>query len=197
MASVVKAESPEEVESAIEAAALPAGSSSIKKNSAFNVSLNAYIGGYFGRSSNSTDQIDGDNSTIGVTAPIGLAFSFGLGHYKNGNSIGSLSLYGTLIDVGAIAGYRLNDDSTALDQKVTLNDIFTPGGYLVYGIGLPVKWLSYVPLSVGYGWQYGSKLYYKTSEGKLAISDKSRWRSNWFIGIDIPLANFWTRNYKK
>ena len=92
MALVVKAESPEEVESAIEAAALPAGSSSIKKNSAFNISLNSYIGGYFGRSFNNTDMIDGDNSTVGVTAPVGIAFSLGLGHYNNGNPIGSLSL---------------------------------------------------------------------------------------------------------
>ena len=175
---------------------MPAGSSSIKKNTAFNVSLNAYIGGYFGRSVNTTDEIDGNNSKVGVTAPIGIAVSLGLGHYKkNGPPVGALSLFASLIDVGAIAGYRLNDDSTALDQKVTLNDIFTPGGYLVYGIGLPFKGLSYVPLSIGYGWQYGSKLYNK-KDGKLSISDKSRWRSNWFITVDIPLANFWTKNYK-
>jgi hypothetical protein len=196
MASVIKADSPEDVQNAIEAAALPAGSSSIKKNSAFNVSLNAYIGGYFGRSVNTTDEIDGNNSKVGVTAPIGIAVSLGLGHYKkNGPPIGALSLFASIIDVGAIAGYRLNDDSTALDQKVTLNDIFTPGGYLVYGIGLPFKGLSYVPLSIGYGWQYGSKLYHK-KDGKLSISDKSRWRSNWFVTVDIPLANFWTKNYK-
>jgi len=195
MASVVKAESPEEVQSAIEATALPAGSSSIKKNSAFNISLNAYIGGYFGRMNSNPNDIDGNNSKVGVTAPVGIAFSLGLGHFKNGSSLGSLSLYGTLIDVGAIAGYRLNNDSTALDQKVTLGDIFTPGGYLVYGIGLPFKWLSYVPLSIGYGWQYGSKLYIKEGN-KIEISSSSRWRSNWFVGIDIPLANFYTKSYK-
>ncbi len=194
MASVVKAESPEEVQSAIEASALPAGSSSIKKNSAFNISLNAYIGGYFGRVNSNANDMDGNNSKVGVTAPVGLAFSLGLGHFKNGSSLGALSLYGTLIDVGAIAGYRLNNDSTALDQKVTLGDIFTPGGYLVYGIGLP--WLSYVPLSIGYGWQYGSKLYIKEGN-KIGISTSSRWRSNWFVAIDIPLANFWTKSYRK
>lgn len=197
MASIVKAESSQEAQAAIEAAVLPAGSSSIKKNTAWNFSLNAYIGGYFGRSVNTTNQIDGNNSKAGVTAPVGLAVSKGLWHYKNGNPIGSISLYGTLIDVGAIAGYRLNNDSTALDSKITLNDIFAPGGYLVYGLGLPFKWASYVPLSVGYGWQYSSKLYQKKDNGKLATSDKSRWRSNWFVAIDIPLINFYSRNYKK
>ena len=195
MASIVKSESAEDAQAAIEAAVLPAGSSSIKKNTSWNVSLNAYIGGYFGRSVNTTDEIDGNNSKAGVTAPVGIALSKGLGHYKNGSPVGALSFFASLIDVGAIAGFRLNNDSTALEQKVTLNDIFTPGGYLVYGIGLPFKGLSYVPLSIGYGWQYGSKLYNK-KDGKLGISDKSRWRSNWFITIDIPLANFWTKNYK-
>ncbi|MFT4154669.1 hypothetical protein [Parafilimonas sp.] len=197
MASIVKAESSQEAEAAIEAAVLPAGSSSVKKNTAWNFSLNAYIGWSFGRSVNSTDKIDGNNSKTGITAPVGFAVSKGLGHYKNGNPIGSISLYGTLIDVGAIAGYRLNDDSTALDSKITLNDIFAPGGYLVYGFGLPIKGFSYIPLSVGYGWQYGSELYYKKDDGTLAVSDKSRWKSNWFVAIDIPLVNFYSRNYKK
>lgn len=194
MAGIVKAETPEEAESAIEAAALPAGSSSIKKNSDWNFSLNAYIGGYYSNYTNDVDKIDGSNSKINVAAPVGFAFSKGLGHFRNGSTIGSLSAYITLIDVGAIAGYRLSNDSTALEQKITLDDIFAPGGYLVYGIGLP--FLEYIPLSIGYGWQYGSKLYFKRPSGTLATSDKSRWRSNWFIAIDIPLTNFWTKSSK-
>lgn len=194
MAAIVKADSPEEAEAAIEAAALPAGSSSIKKNSSINISLNAYIGGYFGQQFQHKQDFDGNNSKVGVTAPVGVAFSKGLGHFKNGYSLGAISLYLTVIDVGAIAGFRLNNDSTALEQKVTLGDIFTPGGYVVYGLGLP--FLAYVPLSIGYGWQYGSRLYNKEG-GKISVSTNSRWRSNWFVGIDIPLANFWTRNYQR
>lgn len=197
IASIVKAENSEEAAAAIEAAVLPAGSSSIKKNTKWNVSLNAYIGGAFGRNINRTDKIDGNNSKVGITAPVGIAVSKGLGNFKNGTSLGALSVYGTLIDVGAIAGYRLNNDSTALDSKITLNDIFTPGAYIVYGVGLPFKWMSYVPLSIGYGWQYGSKLYYKKDDGTLDISGSSRWRSNWFVAIDIPLVNFININYKK
>lgn len=199
MASIVKSENPEDAEAAIEAAALPAGSSSIKKNSNWNISLNAYIGGYYNNYTNNTDKIDGNNSKIGVTAPVGIAFSKGLGfNDRTGRSFGSVSLFVSVIDVGAIAGYRLNDDSTALNQKVTINDIFAPGGYLVYGIGLPWwKWSTYVPLSIGYGWQYGSRLYYRNTDGTLTTSSESRWRNNWFLAIDIPLANFYTWNYKK
>src|SRR4030095_2882362 len=108
MASIVKSESPEEAEAAIESAALPAGSSSIKKNSVCNISLNAYIGGYYSNYTNDVDKIDGNNSKVGFTAPVGIAFNKGLGHFKNGSTRGSLGIYLTVIDVGGIAGYRLN-----------------------------------------------------------------------------------------
>ena len=83
MAGIVKSETPEEAESAIEAAALPAGSSSIKKNSAWNISLNAYIGGYYSNYTNDANKIDGSNSKIRVAAPVGIAISKGLGHFNN------------------------------------------------------------------------------------------------------------------
>jgi hypothetical protein len=195
MASIVKADNPQDAEAAIEAAVLPAGSSSIKKNTEWNISLNSYVGAYF--ATNYKGETTGNSSNIGVTGMVGVAVSKGLGHYGNGSPIGAISLFGSLIDIGAIVGYELNNDSTALNQKVTLGQIFTPGAYLVYGIGLPFKAMSYIPISVGYGYQYGPNLYYKKSDGTLALSDQTRWRSNWFVAVDIPLVNFWTRNYKK
>jgi hypothetical protein len=194
MASIVKADNPEEAEAAIEAAVLPAGSSSIKKNTAWNISLNAYVGAYF--ATNYKNETSGNSSNIGVTGLVGVAFSKGLGHYNNGSPIGAISLFGSVIDIGAIVGYELNNDSTALNQKITLGQIFSPGGYLVYGIGLPFKAMSYIPISVGYGYQYGPNLYYKKGDGTLAVSDQTRWKSKWFVAIDIPLVNFWTKNYK-
>ncbi|MGZ8524379.1 MAG: hypothetical protein ACXWV1_08110, partial [Chitinophagaceae bacterium] len=47
-ANVVQAKNSDEVKTAIKAVALPAGSASIKKNSVFNVSVNAYLGGFYG-----------------------------------------------------------------------------------------------------------------------------------------------------
>jgi hypothetical protein len=195
MASIVKADNPQDAEAAIEAAVLPAGSSSIKKNTEWNISLNAYVGAYF--ATNYKNETTGNGSNIGVTGLVGVAVSKGLGHYRNGSPIGAISLYGSLIDIGAIVGYELNNDSTALNQKITLGQIFSPGGYLVYGIGLPFKAMSYIPISVGYGYQYGPSLYYKKADGTLALSEQTRWRSNWFVAVDIPLVNFWTKNYRK
>ena len=188
MASIVKAETAQEAEAAIEAAVLPVGSSSIKKNTKWNISLNAYIGGYYSNYVNNTDKIDGSNSKIGLTAPIGVAFSKSLQGKKTSSAI---SVFFTLFDVGAIAGYRLNDDSTVLEQKITLDNIFTPGAFLVYGL----PWN--LPISIGVGGQYGSKLYKVEPSGTLSISDQSRWRWSAFIGVDIPLVNFATANRRK
>ena len=188
MASVVRAESPAEVQNAIEAAALPVGSSSIKKNTVFNISLNGYLGYYTGK--NPDNKINGWNPNNGITAPVGVAFNKGLGQLKNTN-IGSISAYFTLINVGAIVGYRLNNDSTAIEQKILLENIFSPAGYLVYGFP------GHFPISIGYGTQRGPRLY-KVENGNIALAEKSRWRSNWFLAVDIPFVNFWTINkFKK
>ncbi|HSZ33778.1 MAG TPA: hypothetical protein VK772_10715, partial [Puia sp.] len=64
IAAVVKAQSADDVESALEAAALPAGSYSIKQNSTCNISLNGYIGYAWDF-----------NHGSGVYAPIGFSFS--------------------------------------------------------------------------------------------------------------------------
>ena len=75
-------------------------------------------------------------------------------------------------------------------ERITIDDIFAPGTYFVYGFGLPFS--KDVPVSIGYRYKYGSKFYFKQQDGSLALSDHSRWRGTWLVGIDIPLTNFWT-----
>lgn len=48
MANIILAETPEELENAIEAAVLPAGSSSIKRETEMNISVNSFIGPFAG-----------------------------------------------------------------------------------------------------------------------------------------------------
>lgn len=194
MASVVKADNADDVEKAIESAALPAGSSSIKKNTAWNIALNAYIGYYSGRRVYGVS--DAWHNNQGVTAPVGITISkslwkltnvdLGLFKVKNLNT-GSLSAFVTLINIGSIVDYQLNHDSTAVDQKIKLGNIFSPGGYIVYGF------FGNLPLSIGYGCEYGPRVFQVvTNQSKL--TDNPGWRSNWFFTIDIPLVNFWSVN---
>jgi len=191
MASIVKADSPEDVENAIESAALPAGSSSIKKTTSWNIALNAYIGYY--RGPGNGDNVNQWNYNRGITAPIGITLSKGLGYAKmfgKPRNLGALSAYVTILNVGSIVDYRLSDDSSSIKQEIKLENIISPGGYIIYGLPAPV------PISVGYGAQYGPTLYKVTSDN-INVADKPGWRSHWFIAIDIPLVNFWTKNYAK
>jgi hypothetical protein len=178
--NVASASSSNEIEAAIEAVALPAGSASIKKNTCFNVSINAYLGGFAGKEYLPDNNMKNWANTLGVSAPVGLAFSKGL------DKCGSLSLFVSVIDVGAFASYRLKDTSATELPKVTLQNIFAPGVGIVYGIP---KW----PISIGYMHQWGPALREITSTAaKINSSDLNR-RWFFFIAVDIPIANLYTK----
>ena len=72
MANMVDAKSPEQVQSIMENAVLPVGSSSIKKNSIWNLSIQSYLGAYIriGSLKHYTNSTWGNK--FGVFAPIGI-----------------------------------------------------------------------------------------------------------------------------
>ena len=179
-ANVVQSKNSDDVENAIEAIALPVGSASIKKNTEWNVALNAYLGGFYGNEYLSEKKAGKWRPISGVYAPVGVTISKGLG--KN---IGSLSLLVSVIDIGAVASFRLTDTSTEKLPKLTLQNIFSPGLGLVYGIP---KW----PISIGYSYQLGPVLR-KITETDKVVSDKLNSRWQFFLAVDIPLINFYTK----
>jgi hypothetical protein len=189
MANVTQANTPEEVNSAIESAALPVGSSAVKKYSDLNIAVQAYLGAYWiFTDSKSTPDIAWNNR-FGATAPIGISVSYGLRNW------GAVSLYGSLIDIGAIVDYDLKTSTdtttksttTTKDYKIELGQIFSPGVYLVYGGGLKI------PLSIGIGGQYGPGLG-KINNGTTVINNPS-WRWNIFLSVDIPMFNLFTKTW--
>jgi hypothetical protein len=188
IAQVAQAENSDEVKTAIEAVALPTGSASIKKHSAWNISLNAYLGGFYGKEYIADKSDDNWKPIAGMTAPLGVAISTSLNFPFQG---ASLSAYIPLIDVGAFASYRFNDSSTAALPKVTLQNIFAPGLGLVYGIP---KW----PLSIGYVYQFGPALRELENQNgsvNASFSDRLNHRWNFFLAVDIPLLNFYTKSH--
>ena len=197
-ANVVRSESPEEVKKAIKAIALPAGSSSIKKTTDFNIALNAYVGFVWGQDKpNHTNYITKDangndvkvelngGKALAVYAPVGVTFSKGMLFSKK--NPWSISAFISVIDVGALVGYRFDDDSTStVTTEVKLANIFAPGGNVA--IGLP-----WVPISIGYGFQFIPSLQRNPGDNSLYKVDYSGWRMNQiFVAVDIPLANFYT-----
>jgi len=190
MATVATAKNSDEVEKAIEAAALPVGSSRIKRVSDFNVSLNAYAGLFYGiEKINGYDKDKSEFNTFGVAAPIGVAASWGhrLFFIPTGKYEWSTSLYLSLIDLGAVTAFRFKDDSTAQVPTIQLKDIFSPGIFL--SIGIPKT-----PLSFNLGAQVGPNLRKVTSTTN-DYSDKTYTRYSVSICVDLPLLNLYTKSH--
>lgn len=182
-ANVVQAKNSDDVEKAIESVALPVGSATIKKRTSFNIALNGYLGGFYGNEFLKASPGRKWAPITGVYAPIGVTISKGLGRG------GSISLFGSIIDLGAFASYRLQDDTTKTLPEVSLKNILAPGGGVIYGL----PWL---PISVGYTWQLGPMLREINSDSKNA-SDKMNHRWQFFLAVDIPIVNFYTNSKLK
>ncbi len=186
MASVVRAETPEEVQAAIESVAMPVGSASVKKYSRFNVAMNAYVGGFGGgeRLYLTQSGSSSDKRLLAPVATVGISAGWGLG------KAGAISLYGSLVDLGALVAFRLQDSSTSDLPKLELRNIIAPGGYLVYGFPT-------IPISLGLGAQWGPALREVTVAGN-TLSETQGWRWGVFLAVDIPVLNFYSsRKWKK
>jgi len=189
VASIAEANSPEEVENAIELFALPPGSSRMKKQPGrFTIALNAYTG-----LSGGNEYLDGSNvpKNFGaITAPVGISFSWGLGYKKKQDdgdlkqiNLGSIGFFLPLLDVGAVTTFRFKDSTSQNLPELTWGNILAPGFYLVYDF--PNKW----PLAFGLGGQIGPGLRKVVVNGGDEI-DKSGIRFGAFLTVDIPFTFF-------
>lgn len=180
MATVAAAQNSDEIAAAIEAVALPPGSSSIKKYSSFSVSLNTFVGGFYGYEHLQGTEFDFDKNQItGITAPLGFALNWGMNGWKRKGvpTRQSLSVFVTAIDVGALTSFRFKDEAAQDLPEVNLSNILAPGGHLVWGLpGLPI--------SIGAGAQYGPFM------REVGGESVNAWRASVFMGVDIPLVHF-------
>ena len=200
MAGIIEADNSDEVKAAIEAAVLPVGSSSIKRETFSNISLNAFIGPMAGTEYLGAQTEDQWATVVGVTAPLGVAFNWGNygngkrsdspeeAKHKNGNEKGgkSLTLFIPLIDVGSIATYRLSDDSSDVAADIKFENIIAPGLYFYYGFGK-------IPLSLGIGGQVGPQLR-EINDTDINVDKNFYMRFGLNLVVDIPFFNFYTRN---
>jgi len=189
MANVADAKSSDDVKAALESVILPVGSSSIKKNTHFNLSIQSYLGA-FAVTSHLSKAAGTWSDKFGVTAPIGLSLTPG---FLSWNRWGSLSLFAELFDLGAIVDYQLKADSTvgsngantavvSKNYSIKLGQIVSPGVYAVYGAG------GNLPLAFGFGGQYGPGLS-KIDAGTKTVLNNPGWRWNFFLTVDLPFFN--------
>jgi hypothetical protein len=161
--------------------ALPPGSYSIKRRSDFNITLNAYAGVLGGQEFiDKSDLIYKTRWTTAFSAPIGLDFSWSL---PNGHS---WSLFASMVDLGAVVSFRLNDPQTEPLPELNFKNIIAPGFYALYG-------LKNMPISVGATIQLAPRLrnYSATQQD---IRANMAYRYGLVALVDIPIFNIYNRS---
>ncbi len=195
----------------IEKYAEPVQSYRIKRYTNFSFDINAYPGVYVGvetRAGAGNTPFSNDSISkivSGITAPIGLSFSWALrskftceraNKYavyinKTGNlksfKGGCFTTSLMIIDIGAVLAYRFsNDTSKALPQKVTFSQFLAPGIHVGYGI-------PNLPLVIKAGIQYSPQLRTFNNEGGKLFDV---YRFGLSVCYDIPLLNITNTNKK-
>tara|TARA_R110000764_G_scaffold127577_1_gene215393 strand:- start:3234 stop:5663 length:2430 start_codon:yes stop_codon:yes gene_type:complete len=178
----------EDVEAALNAFALPPGSSSIKENISSYYSVNSYPGLYTGFTAESINE--GNTYSIGFTAPIGLYMQ----PWQNGKSL-TLGFFIPLIDIASPVRLRLDDnDETEPLPDLEFKDIFSPGLYLSIGF-------KNTPLALNLGGQFGPSLKgfeeISNTDGSTSLSNDLLEKQVFFwsatLTLDIPLLNIYAR----
>jgi len=189
-ANVVQAKNSDEVKEAIRVIALPSGSSSIKRETAWNVAMNAYVGPYFGYEKIEGVDSSGKWNSYGITAPVGISISRGhsiLFAIPTNWSFSS-SVFISLIDIGALTAFRFTNDSAEKVPDIQLKHILSPG--IFYSLGIPKT-----PLSFNVGYQVGPLLRKVNLEENEFSEKYNRWSIS--LCVDIPLINFFTAPRRK
>ncbi|MCW5924234.1 MAG: hypothetical protein KIS77_18070 [Saprospiraceae bacterium] len=181
IAAVAAADNSDQIAAAIEAVALPPGSSRVKKQNHFSVAINAYTGVTAG---SEHLQGFGGKPFVALSAPLGFSASWGLG-LESGKKIGSITLYAPLIDVGALVAFRFDDPFSNNLPELEWGNLLSPGLYLAYGF------FNELPFTFGIGAQRGPNLR-KVSTGTGDIN-VSGWRVGAFFAVDIPLFNLYVK----
>lgn len=191
------AQNSKELSRVVEAYAMPTGSYKFKRRSVMSIDLNAYAG-VFGAIEKQVDVKDIFKPAAGITAPLGVSFSWGktrgkrlenYGYYvTDGGRIKYLrnnvfSIFISIIDIGAPFSYRLtNDAASGLPPEAKWAQILAPGVHVSHGI-------LNTPLCVSLGMQMAPQLRdYKNTAGL-----KSTLRLHASILLDMPLFNLYIK----
>ena len=191
IAAVASAQSTADLNAALDTYTLPAGSYTQQQNSGFSITLNSFFGGAV-----SAETLVGSLPATGVAktrmragfaAPVGLDFNFGqvASGSKPQNTFfdtGAWSLFVPVLDVGAVASWRLGSGGGSV-SAVTWQNIVAPGLFVVWS-----KRDS--PFSILLGAQYGPELR-KVSAGGNAIEKPAVQFPCLEFTFNIPILNLY------
>ncbi len=182
-ASMVLAQSSDEVAFLLESTMTPPGGTYIKEKG-WLMSVNSYIG-----LQNTFRQKD-SSGYFSIAAPIGINISYGLKSQRNYPlskkqkfadfiTPHTIQFFASLVDVGAIAGFRFSNTTDSI-PKIKLSNIFSPGLFIMFGR------MFNSPINIGLGYQAQPRLYAVKEE--TIFLKKFEFRFNINLCWDIP---FW------
>lgn len=198
---VVNAKSSDDLKAAYRKASAGRGTFMDKRFSLSSLTVSAHPGVVGG-----VEQLSGTstwNANVGITAPIGLEFTWGRrGKYdklKPGATyVGKSSLktlkgsnWGIFLgvaDVGAVFNYRLKDKDSELPEELTFKQVFSPGAALHYGF-------KNSPIVLGAGVQYTPEL--RKLDTTLATTAANSTRVFARLTYDLPLLKIYYKKERK
>lgn len=147
-ASMALAQNSDEVAAILDATTLPPGSARSKAKGV-SIMVNSYFSGLYGRYSNQNYLTK--NGFL-LSAPIGFSLNFGLEKiYRSKWLPNNFQLFGSIFDVGTLANYRIDGNTTQV-PKFTLGNIYAPGGFI------QLSGLLNSPLGINFGYQRAPNL---------------------------------------
>lgn len=198
---VLSARDNKQLSKVIESYAMPPSSYKIKRNTRYSVDLDAYVGIYGGfesLGSATPDSIKRIAPVWGLSAPIGISFSWGSSKPTGPNEEASFlksngqprTLSGnnfsftiSVIDIAAPLAYRWsNDTEDALPKSLRWSQLFSPGLHLRWGI-------KNTPLCFSTGIQYTPQL----RKIDQASSSQQAYRAYAGVFFDLPLYSLYKR----
>ncbi|SEP78519.1 hypothetical protein [Neolewinella agarilytica] len=193
MADVAGANDASDFEAALNTVALPVGSSQIKRTRPSSVELGAYFGGALSRErlilpAGVTDaSLEEDAFGAALWVPVGVSYSKNIGGGK------SITLFGSLLDLGAITAFRLEkQNEVAGSAKVERLPVFRPANVIAPGLHLLYNFPK-SPFSLGIGVQDGPSVREFTTAGSNRVREARSVRGMLTFSVDVPIFRFFNQ----
>lgn len=193
MADVAKANTSNEFETAINSIALPVGSSQIKRNRASSLELGAYFGAALSRErlvlppGISAPELEEDAFGAALFVPVGFSYSRNIGGSK------SITLFGSLLDLGALTAFRLESRNNDVDgATVERLPQFRPANVIAPGLHLMYNFPK-SPFTLGFGVQDGPSVRKFTLAGQNQVRDARSTRAMLTLSVDVPIFRFFNK----
>lgn len=193
MADVAAADNAADFENALNTMALPPGSSQIKRTRPSSFELGAYFGAALSQerlvlpAGVNAPELEEDVFGAALFVPVGISYSRNIGGNK------SITLFGSLIDLGAITAFRLgerNGDNGG--SEVDRLPVFRPSNIIAPGLHLMYNFPK-SPFTLGVGVQDGPSVRKFTLAGETLEREARSVRGMVTFSVDVPVFRFFNR----